>query len=55
MDWSETVRKAAVLAEATGHITFDQLSDLIPPKTESADIEVLMSALSAQGIWIADE
>jgi hypothetical protein len=44
MDWSETVRKAAIIAEATGHITFDQLNELVPAKTESEDIEALMSA-----------
>ena len=55
MDWSETIRNATIIAEAAGHITFDQLNDLIPPETESADIEALMSALSAQGIWIANE
>jgi hypothetical protein len=55
MDWSETVRKAAIIAEATGHITFDQLNELVPAKTESEDIEALMSALSDAGIWIADE
>jgi hypothetical protein len=29
MEWSETVRKAAVLAAATGYITFDHLNELI--------------------------
>jgi RNA polymerase primary sigma factor len=55
MDWSETVQRAAILAEATGHITFDQLDKLVPPKLDSEDIASLMSALSARGIWIAEE
>jgi len=55
MDWSEVVRKAASLAEVTGHITFEQLNELVPPPTQSEDIEALMSALSDAGIWIADE
>jgi hypothetical protein len=41
MDWSETVRKAAIIAEATGHITFDQLNDPVPPRTEPEKIETL--------------
>jgi hypothetical protein len=55
MDWSETVRKAAIMAEATGHITFNQLNELVPPKIEPEDIESLISALSAKGIWIVND
>jgi ClpX C4-type zinc finger protein len=55
MDWSETVRRASVLAEQTGHITFDQLDALMPPGVEATDIENLMAELSASGIRIADE
>ncbi|MCP3466835.1 MULTISPECIES: RNA polymerase sigma factor region1.1 domain-containing protein [unclassified Bradyrhizobium] len=55
MDWSEVVRKAAILAEKTGHITFDQLNELIPSKMEPEDVEALLTALSEQGIWIAEE
>ncbi len=55
MDWSETVRRAAVLAAATGRITFDQFNALIPPDVEASDIESLMAELTASGILIADE
>ena len=55
MDWSETVRRAAILAEATGHITFDQLNELIPPDAEAEDIDSLIAELSARGIWVAGE
>jgi sigma-70-like protein len=55
VDWSEVVRKAAILAKRTGHVTFDQLNELIPSKMEPEDIEALLTALSYQGIWIAEE
>lgn len=55
MDWSETVRRAALLAQEKGRITFDQLNELIPHKVEPEDIERLMAELDAQGIQIADE
>jgi len=51
MDWSETIRKAVILAEAKGYITFDELNQIISPKLQSEDIESLMSALSDKGIW----
>jgi RNA polymerase primary sigma factor len=55
VDWSEVVRKASILAKRTGHITLDQLNELIPSKVEAEDIEALLTALSEQGIWIAEE
>jgi len=55
MDWSETMRKAVILAEAKGYITFDELNQILPPNLRSEDIESLMSALSDQGIWIREE
>jgi hypothetical protein len=55
MDWSETTRKAATLAEHKGYITFDELNQIIPPTLRSVDIEGLMSALSREGIWIQEE
>jgi hypothetical protein len=55
MDWSETVRRAAVLAEATGYITFDQLNELMPPNVEAEDIESLIAELGAKDIRIAAE
>jgi Sigma-70 factor, region 1.1 len=55
MDWSETMRKAAILAEAKGYITFDELNQIIPPKPQSEDIESLVSALSDKGIWVQEE
>jgi RNA polymerase primary sigma factor len=56
MDWSEVMRKAEILAEKTGYVTFDQLNELIPStKAEPEDIEALLTALSERGIWIAEE
>ncbi|MBR0877280.1 hypothetical protein ABIF65_009803 [Bradyrhizobium japonicum] len=56
MDWSEVVRKAVFLAEKTGHVTFDQLNELMPStRLEPEDIEAILTALSDRGIWIAEE
>ena len=55
MDWSETMRKAVILTEAKGYITFDELNQIIPLKPQSEDIESLMSALSDKGIWVQEE
>ncbi|MHC2624569.1 hypothetical protein ACVIW2_006601 [Bradyrhizobium huanghuaihaiense] len=56
MDWSEVVRKAAILAEKTGYVTFDQLNELMPStKVEPEDIEAVLAALSERGIWIEEE
>ena len=55
MDWSETVRQAAAIAEAKGYVTFDELDQILPPNVQSEDIESLMSALSDKGIWVQEE
>ncbi len=55
MDWSETVRRATILAHEKGHITFDQLNELIPHEVEPEDIESLMAELDARGVQITDE
>ncbi|MET4198146.1 RNA polymerase sigma factor region1.1 domain-containing protein [Bradyrhizobium sp. LA6.12] len=56
MDWSEVVRKAVLLAEKTGDVTFEQLNELIPStEAEPEDIEAILAALSERGIWIAEE
>jgi RNA polymerase primary sigma factor len=55
MDWSEMIRKAAILAEAKGYITFNELNQILPPNLQSEDIENLMSALSDKGIWVQEE
>ncbi|MBH5387654.1 MULTISPECIES: RNA polymerase sigma factor region1.1 domain-containing protein [Bradyrhizobium] len=56
MDWSEVVRKAAILAEKTGYVTFDQLNELIPSaEAEPEDIDAILTALSERGIWIEEE
>jgi hypothetical protein len=55
MDWSETMRKAVMLGEAKGYVTFDQLNQILPPNLQSEDIESLMSALSDAGIRIEEE
>jgi RNA polymerase primary sigma factor len=55
MDWSEVVRKAMILAEKAGYLTFDQLNELIPSSIAPEDIEAIVTDLSNQGIWIAEE
>ena len=54
MDRSEVVRKAVIIAEKNGHITFDELNALIPDPT-AEDVEAILMALSDRGIWIAEE
>jgi RNA polymerase primary sigma factor len=55
MDWTEVVRKAVIMAETAGYITFDQLNELIPHNVEPEDVEAIMTALSDRDIWIAEE
>lgn len=55
MDWSETVRKAALLAEEKGYVTFDQLNGLILQTFKPDDIASLIEALSADGVRIENE
>ncbi|MBR0853440.1 RNA polymerase sigma factor region1.1 domain-containing protein [Bradyrhizobium liaoningense] len=56
MDWSEVVRKAVILAEKTGYVTFDQLNELMPStKAEPEDIEAVLAALSDRDIRIEEE
>jgi hypothetical protein len=57
MDWSQVVGEAAILADATGYVTFDQLNGLIPEpqNVEPEDIESLLAALNARGIRIAEK
>lgn len=54
MDWSEAVRKASILVEEHGHITFDQLNELLPATVAPQDIERLMDELSAKGVQIVE-
>ena len=55
MDWSETIRRATALAEASGHITFDQFLELLPPDVAPEEIERLMEALKAKGIQMVED
>ncbi|TWB06550.1 RNA polymerase sigma factor region1.1 domain-containing protein [Bradyrhizobium stylosanthis] len=56
MDWSEVVRKAVILAEKTGYVTFDQLNELMPSdEAEPEDIEALLTALSDRDIRIEED
>jgi hypothetical protein len=51
MDWSEVVRKAIILGEAQGYITFNQLDDLVPAdKVQPEEIEALLATLQDRGI-----
>jgi hypothetical protein len=58
MDWSETVRKAAILAQEKGYITFyelDQILQMLPGTLQSEQIESLLTALSEEGIRVEEE
>ena len=56
MDWSEVVRRAVILAEKTGYVTFDQLNELMPStKAGPEDIEAVLIALSDRDIRIEEE
>lgn len=55
MDWSETVRKAALFAEQNGYITFDQLNALMKQEVAASYIGTLMQALNGKGIQIEGE
>jgi hypothetical protein len=53
---AELIRRVIEIAGPTGTITFDQLNDLCPShQAEPEDIEVLLSALNAEGIQIVEE
>jgi hypothetical protein len=55
VDWSEAVRKASILAEQQGHITFDQIDELLPSSVVPPEgIERLMDELSAKGIQVVE-
>jgi hypothetical protein len=50
----EVIRRAIELGEGNGTLTFDQLNELIPSNLEPEDIEVLLSALSANDIQLVE-
>ena len=55
MDWSETVRKAAILAQEKGYITFPELDQIIPRTVVSPrEIESLLTALNEEGIRVEE-
>jgi hypothetical protein len=55
MEFAEIIRRAIEIGGPTGTITFDQLNDLVPPDLAPEDIEILFSALSAEGLQIVEE
>jgi hypothetical protein len=62
MDWSETIRKAVLLAQPKGYITFHQLDEILPqtlqflpPTIQTKEIENLLNALSEEGIRVEEE
>src|SRR5262245_12822854 len=43
MDWSEFIRKAEIIAEKNGHITFDELNAMIPSSSIAPeDVEAIL-------------
>jgi hypothetical protein len=56
MDWSETVRKAAILAQEKGYITFYELDQILPRSVQSPkEIESLLTVLNEEGIRVEEE
>lgn len=56
MEWSEVVRKAIIVGEAQGYITFDQLNDLVPAgNVRPEEIETLMAILQDRGINLSPD
>jgi len=57
MDKQAIIRRAVEIGGQHGFITFDQISELIPPsahRLESEKIEDLLEALSAHGINLTE-
>ena len=54
MNLTDAIQRAIRMAGPTGSITFEQLNDLLPSALASEDIEVLISALSAENIQIVE-
>jgi hypothetical protein len=55
MDWSETVRKAAILAQEKGYITFYELDQILPRTVQSPkEIESLLTVLNEEGIRVEE-
>lgn len=57
MNWTETVKQAAILAQAKGYITFHELDqiipdDILPGTLQSMQLESLLMALSEEGIKV---
>ena len=56
MDWSEVVRKVAILLFSNGgYITLDEFTDLLPPEADSDDVDDLLDALAERGIFLNEE
>ncbi|MBR0974678.1 MULTISPECIES: RNA polymerase sigma factor region1.1 domain-containing protein [Bradyrhizobium] len=56
MRLQDAIRKAIELGHRTGAVTFDQLNELLPSATtEPEDIEVVMQALSDEGINLIED
>ncbi len=55
MDWPEIVRRMVIRAGESGQITFAHIDELVPPMAKPADIECLIEALNARGIWVEDD
>jgi hypothetical protein len=55
MDWSETVRKAAILAQEKGYITFCELDQILPRSVQTPkEIESLLTVLNEEGIRVEE-
>jgi hypothetical protein len=54
MDLAETIRKMVQAAGIAGQISVDTFKDLTPPELSAEDIERLIGALNAQGVWIVE-
>jgi hypothetical protein len=54
MDQSDVIQKIVGLANEVGEISVDHFKESLPDAVSTDDIESLIEALNAKGIWIVD-
>jgi hypothetical protein len=55
MDWAETIRKMVLAAGVAGEIPVDRFKELTPLGLSAEELERLIDALNAEGVWIIEE
>lgn len=54
MDWSDVIQKIIAIANELGEVSVDQFKETLPATISADDVEGLIEALNAKGIWIID-